>query len=253
MMRALMALSLTLIVLPALGQSTSVPGKLVEPVFNPADFAPITHKYFTLRPGTKFTYAKKTDKGMKRVEIEVTGETRRVMGVMATVVRDREWLNGVLEEDTRDWYAQDKAGNVWYLGEAVDNFRDGKLADHAGSWESAVGGGKPGIIMLKEPKAGDTYRQEFLPGKAEDMGTVVAVGTKVSVPHGTFEDCVQIKDWSRIESDEEYKYFCSEVGFMVLEEEGSERLELTGVAPGDLPTMNDDGAARANGHGVPRR
>jgi hypothetical protein len=159
------------------------------------------------------------------------------MGVTAPVVRDREWLNGVLEEDTRDWYAQDKAGNVWYLGEAVDNFRDGKLADHAGSWESAVDGGKPGIIMLKDPKVGDTYRQEFLPGKAEDMGTVVAVGTKVSVPYGTFDDCVQIKDWSRIETDEEYKYFCAGVGFMVLEEEGSERLELTGVARDNSPSV----------------
>jgi hypothetical protein len=109
----------------------------------------------------------------------------------------------------------------------VDNYEGGKVINHDGSWEAGVDGGKPGIAMLKEPKVGDTYRQEYLPGKAEDMGTVVAVRTKVSTRQGTFEDCVQIRDWSRIkESDTQYKYFCSEVGFMVLEEEGSERLEL---------------------------
>ena len=120
------------------------------------------------------------------------------MGVTTLVVRDREWLNDQMAEDTRDWVAQDKDGNVWYFGEAVDNYEDGKLVDHDGSWEAGVDGALPGIVMLSNPKAGDTYRQEYYPGKAEDMGTVVAVGKKVTVPQGAFEDCVQIRDWSRI-------------------------------------------------------
>ena len=114
-------------------------------------------------------------------------------------MRDREWLNGQLTEETRDWVAQDKDGNVWYFGEAVDNYENGKLVNHEGSWEAGVDGAKPGIVMLSNPRAGDTYRQEYYPGTAEDMGTVVAVGKRISIPRGaSFEDCVKIRDWSRV-------------------------------------------------------
>lgn len=153
------------------------------------------------------------------------------MGISATVLRDREWMDGELQENTWDWFAQDKAGNVWYFGEAVDNYEGGKLVNHDGSWEAGLEGAKPGIIMLNDPKVGDTYRQEYLAGKAEDMGTVVAVRKKVTVPHGTFDDCVQIQDWSRIkESETEHKCYCSGVGYMVLEEEGPEKLELVSAS-----------------------
>jgi hypothetical protein len=223
---------------PALGQGSPRPAEAVErgnvsydPTINPADFTHvITNKYYALKPGMKATYEKKSPKGIKRVEIEVTGETKKVMGVTALVVRDREWLNDELQEDTRDWVAQDKGGNVWYFGEAVDNYEDGKLVNHDGSWEAGVDGGKPGIVMLGEPKPGDTYRQEYLPGKAEDMGTVVAVGKRVTVPQATYEDCVQIRDWSQIkEGESEHKYFCAGAG-LVLEEEGEDRLELVSLS-----------------------
>ena len=228
----LLAPTLALLISPALGQEPPRPpaaemGAAYDLVINPADFTHvITNKYYPLRPGMKASYEEKTEKGRKRVEIEVTGETKQVMGVTALVVRDREWLNEELHEDTRDWIAQDKEGNVWYFGEAVGNYEDGKLVSDDGSWEAGVDGAKPGILMLANPKVGDTYRQEYYPGKAEDMGTVVAVGKKVVVPQGVFEDCVQIRDWSRIkEGDTEDKYYCAGAG-MVLEEEESHRLEL---------------------------
>jgi hypothetical protein len=218
---------------PAFGQGAPRPADPTgqadpsyDPKIIPADFTHVlTNKYYPLKPGMKATYEMKTSKGVERVEIEITGETKQVMGVTALVVRDREWLDGQLKEDTRDWVAQDKDGNVWYFGEAVDNYKDGKVVNHDGSWEAGVDGGKPGILMLANPKVGDTYRQEYYPGKAEDMGTVVAVGKRVTVPHGTFEDCVQIRDWSRIESGSEHKYFCAGVG-LALEEESAGRLEL---------------------------
>ena len=231
----LLVASLALPASPAFGQEPSRPigagdqvSSSYKPAINPSDFTHvITNKYYTLKPGTKATYEKKTSKGITRVEIEATGETRKVMGVTSLVVRDREWLNDQLAEDTRDWVAQDKDGNVWYFGEAVDNYEDGKLVDHDGSWEAGVDGAQPGIVMLGSPKVGDSYRQEYYPGKAEDMGTVVAVGKKVTVRQGAFEDCVQIRDWSRIKEGEvEHKYFCAGPGLLVLEEKGSERLEL---------------------------
>jgi hypothetical protein len=193
----------------------------------PSDFVPrVTNKYFSLEPGTKYTFRDRV--GKERIEVAVTAERKDVMGVATTVVRVREWKNNTLVEETRDWYAQDKAGTVWYFGEAVDNYKDGKLADHQGSWEAGVDGAMPGIIMLGDPRAGETYRQEYYKGKAEDMGTVVALDAKVSVPFGNFEDCLQIRDWSRIEQGKEYKYYCPTVGFLVVEETigGGERIEL---------------------------
>ena len=231
---------LMLVVSPALGQGgqrADVPpkksGGAYEPIIQPGDFVDtVNHKYFRLQPGTTYRYQQKTEDGLKRVEIEVTSETKEVMGVRTTVVRDRVWTNDRLEEDARDWYAQDKEGNVWYFGESVDNYREGKLSDHKGSWEAGVDGAKPGLVIRNEPKPGDTYRKEYYRGKAEDMGTVVALGRRVSVPYGTFEDCVQIRDWSRIKADEnDYNFYCSGVGFLVLTEQGkaSARLELVDV------------------------
>jgi hypothetical protein len=191
-----------------------------NPPFDPGNFAPqVTNKYFTLKPGTKFTYVKKTSKGTERTEIVVLAETKQIMGVTTTVVSDRVWLDDKLKEDTRDWYAQDREGNVWYFGEAVGNYKDGKLVDYAGTWEAGANGAKPGIVMPANPKVGLTYRQEHAKGKAEDMGTIIAVGKKVKVPYGTFDNCLQTRDWSRIEKTaNEYKYYCPGVGFVVLEE-----------------------------------
>jgi hypothetical protein len=191
-----------------------------DPPFNPDTFvSKVGNKYFTLEPGTKFTYQRNTSKGIERTEVTVLKETKTVMGVTTVVVWDRVWLNGKLKEDTRDWYAQDNDGNVWYFGEAVGNYVDGKLTSYTGSWEAGVRGAKPGIVMPANPRVGLTYRQEHAKGEAEDMGTIVALGKQVRVPHGTFNDCVQTRDWSRIErTANEFKYYCSEVGFVVLEE-----------------------------------
>jgi hypothetical protein len=188
-----------------------------NPVINPEDFVPeINNKYFTLKPGTKFTYKNKA--GNELIELTVTDEIKNVMGVATRGVRVTEWRNGLLKEDTTDWYAQDKAGNVWYFGEAVNNYRDGKLVHRWGSWEAGVDGAKPGIIMQADPKVGQTYRQEYYPGRAEDMGTVIATGSKVTVPYGTLENCLQIQDSSPLEVSREYKYYCPDIAFLALEE-----------------------------------
>jgi hypothetical protein len=206
-----------------------------NPVINPRDFVSrVNNRYFRLRPGTVFTYEKRTPAGLERTEIEVTRQRRRVMGVLTTVVRHRGWVNGQLKEDARDWYAQDRRGNVWYFGEEVDNYENGRLKDHAGSWEAGVNGAKPGIVMLNEPIVGVTYRQEFLRGQAEDMGTVIALNRTVRVPSGTFRGCLQTRDWSLIDKTvNEYKYYCPQVGFRTFEEaapRGGESAQLVSVS-----------------------
>jgi hypothetical protein len=176
-----------------------------------------------------------TSQGVERNVAEVTRHKRRILGVTTTEVRDRVWLNGQLKEDARDWYAQDRRGNVWYFGEAVDHYENGRLKDHKGSWEAGVNGAQPGIIMLKDPMVGVTYRQEFARGVAEDMGSVIALNQTVTVPAGTFRGCLQTRDWSNIDATVGDKFYCPAVGFMTLEESvprRGERHELIGFSGG---------------------
>ena len=215
-----------------LSAETSAESGRYAPTINRGDFTPaVTNKYFTLKPGTKFLFKNKS--GSERIEVAVTDEKKEVMGVTTIVVRVKEWKRDMLVEETSDWYAQDKSGTVWYFGEAVDNYKDGKLADHKGSWEAGVDGAMPGVIMLGEPRVGQTYRQEYYKGKAEDMGTIVALDAAVAVPFGRFEECLQVKDWSRVEQGTEYKYYCPAVGFLTMEEStgGGDKLELVETKP----------------------
>ena len=205
----------------------------VDPLINPANFVSgIDNKYFTLVPGKRFTYESKTDEGTERVEVEVTRETKKIMGVVATVVRDRVWLNDKLIEDTKDWYAQDKEGNVWYFGEDTVELIDGQVVNRAGSWEAGVDGAKAGIIMKAKPKVGETYRQEYYKGKAEDMAQVLALNASITVPFGTFNNCLQTLDYTPLEpSVKEHKYYCPSVGqvALVVDQDGNTREELIAV------------------------
>jgi len=187
-----------------------------DPVIDASNFvSQINNKYFTLIPGTKFTYEDRMR--TLRIEVTVTNEKKKLMGVTTTGVRVTEWRNGLLKEDTTDWYAQDRAGNVWYFGEAVNNYTDGIVVSHKGSWEAGVDGAKPGIIMPADPKIGESYRQEYYFARAEDMGTVIATNRKVTVPYGTLENCIQIQDSTPLETRREYKYYCLDIAFIALD------------------------------------
>ncbi len=192
---------------------------IYAPQINPSEFtSAITNPYFKFAPGKVYVYEGKTEEGIERVEVKVTTEKKTVMGIPMFIVRDKEFLNGELIEDTRDWFAQDREGNVWYFGENTMELVDGKISSRAGSWEAGINGALPGIIMKSSPKIGETYRQEYYKGEAEDMGTVIALGLQINGPYGSFSNCVQIKDWTPLEpGNEEYKYYCSEIGALVYE------------------------------------
>lgn len=195
-------------------------GVAYNPNIDPANFVQtIDHPYFTLTPGTIWVYEGENDEGLaERIEVEVTQDTKTIMGVTTTVVRDRVWLEGELIEDTFDWYAQDSEGNVWYFGEDTKEFEDGEVVSTAGSWEAGVDGAEPGIIMEADPQVGDAYRQEFFKGEAEDMGEVLSVDESVTIDMGRFENCIQVKDWTPLEPDiVEHKFYCREAGNMVFE------------------------------------
>jgi hypothetical protein len=197
----------------------AAPAEAYSVTLTPADFvAAIDNPYLPLIPGSKWVYEAHLEDGtVERNEIEVLAETRVVNGVAATVVHDLVYVAGQIFEETYDWYAQDKDGNVWYLGEEVDNYKDGVLVDHAGSWEWGKDGALPGIIMWADPSAhvNEEYYQEFYAGEAEDKGQVLSVNESASVPFGSFENLVKTYDFSAIDPAlQEEKFYASGVGMV---------------------------------------
>src|SRR5258706_6567789 len=125
------------------------------------------------------------------VEQDVMGDTKPIAGVDTLIVHDfLTSTDGTVLEDTYDYFAQDQAGNVWYFGEDTKAY-SGKDVSTLGSWLTGVNCAKPGIVMEADPKVGDSYRQEYLPGEAEDMGEIVSLDETITVPYGTFDHCVE--------------------------------------------------------------
>jgi hypothetical protein len=146
------------------------------PELDPASFvATIDNPFAPFAPGARWVYEKESDEGLERIEVEVLDETKTILGIVATVVRDQEFLDGELIEDTRDWLAQDEDGNVWYLGELSYSVEDGVIVGLEGSWQAGVDGAKPGLWMKADPQVGDVYRQEFLLGEAGDYAEVLSL------------------------------------------------------------------------------
>lgn len=195
---------------------------------DPANFAErIDNPLFPLIRGTVYTYRFTNDEGVEeKVVTEVTDQTKVVLGIDCTVVHDQEFEDGELVEDTYDWYAQDKDGNVWYLGEDTQELEDGKVISTDGAWEAGVDGAEPGIIMLVDPQPGQRYRQEYYAGEAEDRAEVVSINHTVTVPYGTFENCLKVRETTPLEPDVlEFKYYAPGVGFIQAQDESGRPTE----------------------------
>jgi hypothetical protein len=179
----------------------------------------VTNPYLPMPVGASWVIEADTEDGLERIEVSVTTDAKNVWGVDALVVRDTAYLEGVIIEDTWDWFAQDGDGNVWYLGEDTQEYVDGMAGARTGSWEAGVDGALPGIVMLANPVVGENYRQEYLKGEAEDYGTVVSLDESVSVEAGDFDNCIKIRERSVIDPElDENKYYCEGVGNVLIEE-----------------------------------
>ncbi|MBW2069937.1 MAG: hypothetical protein JRI89_01650 [Deltaproteobacteria bacterium] len=214
--------------LPEIDQNDFVlPGNITAANANP---------YFPLVRGYKWTYhTKEGDEITETTTDEVLKVTREIMGVQCVVVHDVVYDGDStdpedVKEDTYDWYAQDKEGNVWYFGEFSLDYEE-ELPSMEGSWIFGLEGAKPGIIMPADPVKGDVYRQEFSLGDAEDMAEILGVGVSPGSEVQGFEcagTCVKTRDYSPIEPDVvEYKFYKNGVG-VVLERnpDTGERVEL---------------------------
>jgi hypothetical protein len=219
------------------GEDSGSAGADAAPSLDHAGFGgPIDNPYLPLTPGTRYRYVSRTADGLEVIRVEVTGRTRRVLDVPAVVVRDTVSLDGEVVEDTYDWFAQDRQGNVWYLGEDTKEYEEGRVTSTEGSWEAGVDGARPGIVMPAKPVPGPPYRQEHYPGHAEDMGQVVGFTSHVDTEYGGFDRVLVTREWNPLEPGVvERKYYARGVG-LILEEQvkgGSERAELTHLSPAD--------------------
>jgi hypothetical protein len=206
-------------------------------VIKPANFVRnVDNPYFPLRRGTTFTYMGVKDGKRARNVFEVSHKTKKVMGVAATVIHDRLYLDGKLAEDTIDWYAQDKRGDVVYLGEATKTLdAQGNLTDTEGSWKTGVNGAQPGIFMPAHPKVGQTFRQEYYKGHAEDHFKILSKKARVQVPAVSSNRALKTKEWTPLEpAVVSNKFYVKGIGNVrEVDIKGSdEHLELVSVQKG---------------------
>jgi hypothetical protein len=188
-----------------------------SPSIDPADFvSAIDNRYFPLKPGTHFRYQGVAENGKtpQTDDMVVTDRRKQILGVSCTVVSDIVSSHGKPIEKTFDWYAQDRAGNVWYMGEDTRELHHGRFVKMSDSWEGGVGGAQPGIIMPGDPRPGDEYRQEYYPGHALDQARVLGSGGPVKVPYGSFKRTLATVETSpKIDPGvSERKYYVAGVG-----------------------------------------
>jgi hypothetical protein len=207
------------------------------PKIDPANFVRnVDNRWFPLTPGTTYTYRGVKDGKRAKDVFAVTHETKKILGVTTTVIHDRLFLDGKLAEDTIDWYAQNKQGDVVYFGEstrALDS--KGRLTDTEGSWKAGVDGAQAGILMPAKPKVGQTFQQEFYKGHAEDHFRILSKRVRVKVPAVSSHRAMKTKEWTPLEPGViDNKYYVRGVGTVreAAAKGGDEHLELVSFKRG---------------------
>jgi hypothetical protein len=210
---------LTIVALVALAAATAAarsdaggagrvdPDNFVRSVDNP---------WYPLRPGTTYVFSGAADGKRIREVMTVLRQPKTILGVHAAVVRDNVYEDGHLTEATRDWYAQDRKGNVWYFGEATAELdRKGHVKTREGSWKAGVDGAEPGIVMPAHPKVGQAFRQEYYKGHAEDHFEIESLSARVKTTYVSTRHAMRTKEWSPLEPGAtERKYYVRGIGLV---------------------------------------
>jgi hypothetical protein len=170
-----------------------------------------TNPYITMQPGRvlKLTHGKNT------LTVTILPDTQEIDGVKAGILEERETKNGTLVEVSRNFMATDKdSGDVYYFGEDVDNYRNGKIVNHESAWRAGVAGARFGLMMPAKPVAGAKFYQEIAPKVAMDRVEVVSIDETVKTPAGVFHDCVHLRETTPLERDVSHKYYAPGVGII---------------------------------------
>jgi len=202
---------------------------------NPADFSnTITHPLLPLSStrNTEFVGREtKEDGGTTelRVVSRLLDKTDTIAGVTVAVVEVTEHKDGQLQELTEDYYAQHRDGTVWYFGERVTNYKDGKPTDNDGQWLAGENGFRPGVFMPAIPTVGQEFAPEQIPGVADERAKVLALDVEVTVPAGKFTGCMKTEDRDLLDDKTEFKFYCPQAG-LVREESPKGSSELVRLA-----------------------
>jgi hypothetical protein len=174
----------------------------------------VTNPWFPLRVGSRAVFAGAKDGQATREYVTVTSRRKTVAGVSCVVVADVLTAAGKPIERTHDWYVQDVAGNVWYFGEQTATFdAQGAIVSRDGSWKAGADGARAGIFMPARPTLGATHQQEYYRGHAEDHFTVAGLGTRVTVPYGTFRRALLTVEYTPLEPGAvDVKYYVRGIG-----------------------------------------
>jgi hypothetical protein len=169
------------------------------------------NSYLPVQPGKVLKLAH----GKDRLTISILSSTRTVGGISAGVLEEREEKNGELIEVSHNYLATDpSSGDVYYLGEDVDNYKHGKIINHDSAWLAGEKGARFGLMMPGKPKQGDRFYQEIAPKVALDRVEIVSVDETVKTPAGVFEHCVYLRETTPLESDVSHKYYAPGIGMI---------------------------------------
>lgn len=196
----------------------SLPRGAEHVALDPADFTTrITNPWWPMAVGSRWIYRETAPDGTSQRDVVVVlPKTKAIAnGVTARVVSDVTTEDGVPVEVTRDYYAQDRCGNIWYLGEATTEYENGKPVSRAGSFEAGVDGAEAGVVVPASPKQGMRYRQEQYAGHAEDRAEIFSMREQVEVPFGHFGRgrVLMTRETNPLEPNVlEYKYYARGIG-----------------------------------------
>ncbi len=169
------------------------------------------NRFFILAPGNQLVLQSRTEK----VVITVLDKTRKIGGVKTRVVEEREEQNGELKEVSRNFFAVCREhGDVFYFGEEVDIYEDGKIVKHSGQWRADEKNSRAGIIMPGTILLGARHYQEISPN-AMDRAEIISDDVTMKTPAGTFRNCIRIEETSGIDPDEKcYKTYAPGLGLI---------------------------------------
>jgi len=171
------------------------------------------NRYFVLEPGFQLVLEGKEGGQATVLTITVLNETKIVDGVETRVVEEKETANGQMAEISRNYFAiSKKTSDVFYFGEDVDVYKNGKVVDHEGAWLSGVNGARFGLMIPGTPRLGVRYQQEVAPKVAMDRAEVVSLSETLQTPAGKFEKCLKTKESSALERGTAYKLYAPSVG-----------------------------------------
>lgn len=205
---------------------------IYAPVALPEQFSPdVDNPWVALVPGRTLVYAKRTSEGVERIRVTTSHRIVEIAGVRCREVQSVQRVDGVLTEDTREWFAQHADGSVWCFGESVRYYEAGFLAGIDGSWRAGSNGARPGMLVpadIHDPRA---FRRALAIGTVEDVRRVAAVDTTVSVPVGDFGGAIQVEEFDPLEALELIlEILVPGLGLVAeVDQNSGERLELIAI------------------------